>query len=45
MGDIVEAFFGGSTEDLIPVEDFELGNFVFGRRQLHTECPSTAVPD
>ena len=39
MGDIVEAFFRRSTEDLIPAEDFEPGNFVFGQRQLHTECP------
>jgi len=45
MGDIVEAFFRRSTKDLIPAEDFEPGNFVFGQRQLHTECPSTAVPD
>jgi hypothetical protein len=45
MGDIVEAFFGRSTEDLIPVEDFEPGDLLFGWRQLHTEGPSTAVPD
>jgi len=43
-GDIVEAFFRRSTEDVIPAEDFELGNFVFGPRQLHTECPTTTVP-
>jgi hypothetical protein len=35
MGDIVEAFFRRSTEDLIPAEDFEPRKFVFERRQLH----------
>jgi hypothetical protein len=35
MGDIVKAFFGRSTEDLIPAEDFQPGSFVFGWRQLH----------
>jgi hypothetical protein len=30
MGDIVEAFLGRSTEDLIPAESFQPGSFVFG---------------
>jgi len=35
MRNIVEAFFGRSTDDLITVEDFEPDSLGFGRRQLH----------